>query len=103
MNCKDFCPHIIRGWQIRKWVDIKITDVADEINKVLRGWLNYYGHFYGSALRVIFRMLNNHLVKWAKNKYKSHKRKWGRAREWMQSVFENNQNLFVHWSIGIKP
>ena len=99
MRIKD----VIRSWQIRKWVDIKITDVSEKTNRVLRGWLNYYGHFYRSALRVIFRMLNNHLVKWAKNKYKSLKRKWSRAREWLQKVFENNQNLFVHWSIGIKP
>jgi RNA-directed DNA polymerase len=99
MRIKD----IIRDWQIRKWVDIKITDVAEKMNRVLRGWLNYYGHFYRSALRVVFRMLNEHLVKWAKNKYKSLKRKWSRAREWLRKVFENNQNLFVHWSIGIKP
>jgi RNA-directed DNA polymerase len=99
MRIKD----IIRDWQIRKWVDIKITDIAVQLNKVLRGWLNYYGQFYRSALRVVFQMLNNHLVKWAKNKYKSHKRKWRRAREWLRKIYDNNSNLFVHWSIGIKP
>jgi RNA-directed DNA polymerase len=94
---------IIRDWQIRKWVDIKLTDVAEQLNRVLRGWVNYYGCFYRSALREIFKMLNNHLVKWAKNKYKSLKRKWSKAREWLQKVFENNQNMFVHWSLGMKP
>ncbi len=99
MRIKD----IIRDWQIRKWVDRKITDIAKEINSVLRGWINYYGRFYKSALNEIMRMVNRHLTKWAKNKYKSLKRKWHKAREWLITVFDSNRNLFVHWSIGAKP
>ena len=31
----------------------------------LRGWINYYGSFYKSALYPIFKHLNNILVRWA--------------------------------------
>jgi RNA-directed DNA polymerase len=99
MRIKD----MIRDWQIRKWVSVKITDIAKEINPVIRGWTIYYGNFYKSALEEIYRMINRHLTKWAKNKYKGFKRRWHKAREWLQKVFDNNRSLFVHWGIGIKP
>jgi hypothetical protein len=40
-------------------------------NPIIRGWLEYYGRYYRSALYPPMRELNQDLVLWAKRKYKS--------------------------------
>jgi hypothetical protein len=39
-------------------------------NPVIRGWLNYYGRYYKSALYPTLRHLNRCLARWAMAKYK---------------------------------
>ena len=45
--------------------DKSIEDLAHMINPVVRGWINYYGSYYKSALYPIYEQLNNALKKWA--------------------------------------
>ena len=42
--------HTIRRWRIHFWRGTSLTEVARQCNKVVRGWINYYGHFYPSQL-----------------------------------------------------
>ena len=37
---------------------------------VLRGWTNYYGRFYPSAMQPLWRHVNDYLVRWMQRKYK---------------------------------
>jgi Group II intron, maturase-specific domain len=48
---------------------------------VLRGWVNYYGHFQRSALHTVFDPLDRYLERWLRRKYKRLKYKVSRARE----------------------
>lgn len=36
----------------------------------MRGWCNYYGHFYKSWLHRSLRRINEYLVRWARRKLK---------------------------------
>ena len=38
--------------------DKSVKDLAGIFNPVIRGWINYYGRFYGSALHPILNQLN---------------------------------------------
>lgn len=72
-------------------------------NAVLIGWYNYYGRFYPSELSSIWRHLNWYLIQWIRRKYKRfawHKR---RAREFLGRLAKANQNIFLHWKLGIFP
>ena len=40
----------IRSWRIHRMTDKSIEDLANIFNPVIRGWINYYGQFYKSAL-----------------------------------------------------
>ncbi|MFJ2456871.1 group II intron maturase-specific domain-containing protein [Pseudomonas protegens] len=40
-------------------------------NPILRGWQQYYGRFHGSAMSVIWKHMNDYLVRWMMRKYKS--------------------------------
>ncbi|WP_084653945.1 group II intron maturase-specific domain-containing protein [Paenibacillus zanthoxyli] len=72
-------------------------------NASIRGWLNYYGHFYKSQLYPVFRHMNLALVKWARRKYKKLERHKIRAIKWLGRLARNLPKLFVHWQLGILP
>ena len=49
-----------------------IEDIARSINPIVRGWCNYYGTFYRSALQhPIMGPLEEQLARWAMRKYRS--------------------------------
>lgn len=56
---------VIRSWKIHKRTGSELSQLAEEINPRLRGWLNYYGRFRRSSLYGICDMLQTCLVKWA--------------------------------------
>lgn len=73
-------------------------------NKVLRGWINYYGKFYKSAMVSLFSRLNERLTRWAVRKFKRFRKKTKEARHWLGKVAAENPRLFAHWNLlGIKP
>ncbi len=73
---------------------ITIQALADNINPIMRGWMNYFGQFYKSAMRRMLSYLNQSLIKWVSIKYKRGTR---RARKWLVQVARKLPNLFAHW------
>src|SRR5450631_4157223 len=47
-------------------------DLARRINPVVRGWINYYGAFYPSALYPLLARINAYLLRWLRKKHKRH-------------------------------
>src|SRR5580704_9320607 len=44
----------IRSWKLTRQTPASIGDLAARYNPILRGWLNYYGYFYKTALRRVY-------------------------------------------------
>jgi len=86
-----------RKWKMSKRSDLQLEELAKRINPVIRGWINYYGRFYKSALYPILRCLEHSLVKWAVRKYKRLKRSRKRAMEWLARIARKQPDLFAHW------
>lgn len=51
----------IRSWGIQRRSDKSIGDLALMFNKIVQGWINYYGRFYKSQLYPILRHINHDL------------------------------------------
>ena len=93
----------IRRWKLQFRCNQDVSEMARQINPVLRGWLNYYGKFHRSAMDVIWRHMNLHLVRWMMMKYKNlqkHKTKAGKML-WLRATA--NPEMFVHWKVGYLP
>jgi RNA-directed DNA polymerase len=88
---------VIRGWRIHRMSDKSIEDLSRIFSPVLRGWINYYGSFYKSALYPIFDQLNCALKRWAMRKYKKLRGRQRRARYWLGRIARREPNMFVHW------
>jgi hypothetical protein len=91
--------HTMRRWAVHRRSDKSLDDLARMFNPVLRGWLNYYGSYYRSALHPTFRCLDDHLTRWAKQKYKRLRRHHRRARHWLQRIMRTQPGLFAHWQV----
>ena len=73
------------------------------MNPSVRGWSNYYGRFYRSALTPVLRHLERALVKWAQRKYKRLRGHSTNAAHWLGQVARRDPKLLVLWQIGIRP
>ncbi len=93
----------IRSWHIQLKNEKTLTDLARMFNSILRGWHAYYGRFYPSALRRLWRNFNWYLVQWARRKFKRLSRHKRRAREYLDRYARAHPRLFVPWSLGVFP
>jgi hypothetical protein len=89
-----------RRWKMHRQTDKSLDDLARVVNPVVRGWINYYGSFYKSALYRTFQPLNNILVQWASRKYKRLRGYDQRANQWLQGVMHRQPKLFAHWQLS---
>jgi RNA-directed DNA polymerase len=86
------------------WSDKAIDDLARMWNAVLRGWIEYYGRFYRSALYSTFRHFNELLTRWAMRKYKRLRGHRRRAEQRLGGLARREPRLFAHWHLlGVKP
>jgi group II intron reverse transcriptase/maturase len=77
-----------------------IVGIAQYLNPMIRGWVNYYGRFRGYELSKVFQLLRKRLVRWARKRYKRYKTSLNRAYEWLDRVRLQYPNLFYHWQVG---
>jgi RNA-directed DNA polymerase len=87
----------VRSWRLHLRTGHTIGSLAREINPVVRGWMQYYGAFYRSALLPLLRRINAYLVRWLRKKYKR-LRPLKKARECWERVTAQYPWLFAHWA-----
>jgi len=93
----------IHDWRMHLKPGKSIEDLSRMFNPVIRGWINYYGHFYKSRLHRVFRYFNWCLVHWARRKYKRLERHRRRAEYWLGRLARREPQLFTHWKMGTLP
>lgn len=90
----------IRGWHLGRRSGTDLSGLAEDINPQVRGWINYYRRFYRSELYFLARGIDEHLVRWAMQKFKRLRHKPTRAWDWLAQVRQRQPNLFAHWRLG---
>jgi RNA-directed DNA polymerase len=93
----------IRSWHLQLKNDKTLEELARMVNPVLQGWLNYYGRFYPSALRQIWRNVNRYLVQWVRRKYKRFSNHKQRAKRYLDQYARANAHVFIPWRLGVFP
>lgn len=93
----------IRSWHIQLKNEKELTDLSRMFNPILQGWQAYYGRFYPSSLRQLWRNFNRYLVRWVRRKYKRFARHRQQAKRFLDRYARANPHLFVHWQLGVFP
>ena len=87
----------IRRWRLHRRVRLSLAEIARRINPVVRGWMNYYGAFYRSALYPLLERINAYLLRWVRRKYKR-LRGSRKARTAWNNAVRKRPGAFAHWA-----
>ncbi|MET7783685.1 group II intron reverse transcriptase/maturase [Streptomyces sp. NPDC005388] len=60
----------VRSWRLHRRVNLTVEELAQRINPIVAGWMQYYGRFYRSAMYPLLMRINAYLVRWLRNKYR---------------------------------
>ena len=84
----------VRRWRLHRRTWHTMGSLAREINPVVRGWMQYYGTLYRSALLPLLRRINAYLMRWLR---KNNKRLTPakKARACWERVTTQNLRLFA--------
>ena len=86
----------LRELRIHRRTDLSLDDLAEWLNPIIAGWMNYYGRYYRSALYPLLQRVSTYLRRWAGKKYKR-LRTFKRFNRWWTGLLERESGLFAHW------
>ena len=89
----------IRDWHLNRRSGTDLSGIAWEINAQVRGWINYYGAFYRSELYFLAKRIDEHLVRWAMQKFKRLRRNPKEAWARLEAARQRRPRLFAHWGL----
>lgn len=84
-----------RDLGIHKWRK-PLQEIAQRLNPIVRGLLNYYHKLRGEPMREVWNQLNQRLLKWVK--WEKGLYKWAAVR-WLKKQYRSTPNLFEHWKL----
>ncbi len=93
----------VRRWHLQLKSDKELEDLSKMFNPVLRGWQQYYGRFYPSGLKPLWRSLNDYLVRWLRRKRKGVAPGILRGVKALARLAQRSPTAFVHWQLGYCP
>jgi RNA-directed DNA polymerase len=85
----------VRSWRLHRRTGSSGSDLARMIDPVVRGWANYYGRYYRSALDPLFYRINTYLLRWIKRKYRLG---WRGAVRQLANGYALRPRYFAHWA-----
>ena len=94
---------VIRSWRIHRQSPSSLDELSRHYNPIIRGWVNYYGSYYRSALSRVFAPVQFILVRWAMRKYKRFRGHQRRASRWLTRISKREPHLFAHWQLARNP
>jgi len=89
----------IRRWCLHKRSDLSVKELANKLNPVVRGWIEYYGAFFQSELLFLVHHLDKLIYRWVIRKYKKQGSNFKKADNWVNRIKSAKPNYFAHWSL----
>jgi group II intron reverse transcriptase/maturase len=86
----------VRRWRLHRQVGRTLAELARVINPIVRGWMQYYGAFYRTALHPLLRRINAYLMRWIRKKFKR-LRTFKKAHECWRRITRQYPRAFAHW------
>jgi group II intron reverse transcriptase/maturase len=92
----------VRSWRLHRRVNLTVEELAQRINPIVAGWMQYYGRFYRSAMYPLLMRINAYLVRWLRNKYRRF-RAMRKAIAAFQRAAQRRPGMFAQWRWTSSP
>jgi len=90
----------VRGWKLHRQTSVKLAELAQQYNPTIRGWWQYYGAFYRTAMFELSQYIDEKIRQWARRKYKTLLKRKQRSEEWLIRIKQAVPQMFYHWPVG---
>ena len=87
----------VRSWRLHRRTGTTLADLARWVNPIVRGWMNYYGAFYRSALNPLLTRINAYLMRWFRKKHRRLRARRTAQSNWVE-VIKRYPRGFAHWA-----
>lgn len=75
---------------------VSLQELAQMLNPIIRGLINYYHKFWHQGMRPVWDGLNHRLLKWVK--WEKGLYKYASV-HWLKRKYKESPNLFAHWKL----
>ncbi len=86
----------LRAMRIHRRTTRTLDDLADWLNPIVRGWMNYYGRFHRTGMIPLLQRVSTYLRRWAGKKYRR-LRTHAAFRRWWTGLIDRQPGLFAQW------
>jgi RNA-directed DNA polymerase len=86
----------LRELRIHRQTNLTLNELAEWLNPITAGWMNYYGRYNRTVLYPLLRRVNLYVRRWAAKKYKR-LRSYKRFERWWAGLLTREPRLFAHW------
>jgi RNA-directed DNA polymerase len=87
----------MRAWRLPRHTTLTEAGIAQWINPVVRGWMNYYGQFYRSAMYPLLARVNYYLMRWLRKKFRRLRGPRTALAAWKRATAQR-PGYFAHWA-----
>ncbi len=89
----------IRSWRLGDHALLSLEDVTRFINPILKGWWQYYGRFYKSAMFRLFKYLDECLAAYLRRKYRNLFGHKGQSLRKLNEIAKSHPSWLIHWNL----
>lgn len=92
----------VRTWRLHRRTSTTLDELAQQCNRIMQGWWNYYGAFYRAAMRKFFGYVDRRLEQWARRKYKTLATHKCQSVAWLCKMKQLYPRMFFHWRVDAR-
>ncbi|HEX6520322.1 MAG TPA: reverse transcriptase domain-containing protein [Streptosporangiaceae bacterium] len=86
----------IRSWNLAGHPGRDRKAVAALVNSQVRGWMQYYGRWNRHELYPLLNLVNHHIQRWMRAKYRKLRPRKALIRVWKRITLEH-RGMYAHW------
>ena len=87
---------IVRAWRLARKTAFALKDLANLVNPVVRGWMQYYGRYNRHQMYPLLAMINSRIQQWMRAKYRKLRKLKAMLKVW-ERLTRQHQGTFAHW------
>jgi group II intron reverse transcriptase/maturase len=87
---------VARAWKLARRTTLTHKELADLVNPVVRGWMQYYGQYNRHELYPLLTRINHYIQQWMRKKFRKLRKTKPLLKVWKR-IQGQYPGMFAHW------